>query len=139
PAVAAGAGADRRVGPTVRAGSEDCATVCAGSDVAPLPEAGVDDDPAGDVRGGAAGPGAPGPLLGPDPVPGAGPAGLHGQLPDGEALRAAPAPGAAASRRDADALRDAAGAAEPDRLGHRHGARGAAVARAARLRAHAGL
>jgi hypothetical protein len=62
------------------------------------------------------------PLLRPDPLPGAAAAGLPGQLRDREAVRPAPADGAAARRGDGDALRDPAGGPEPDRLGDGHGA-----------------
>lgn len=65
------------------------------------------------------------------------PAGLPGQLRDGEALRPAAAHGAAPHLGDSDALRDPAGGPEPDRLGH--GALPPAAARRACLRADAGL
>ena len=68
-------------------------------------------------------PGGGGGLLGAGAVPGAPAAGVPRQLRDGEAVRAAVAGDAAARGGDADAVRDAAGTAEPDRSGRR--ARGA--------------
>ena len=82
---------------------------------------------------------AEGPLLRPDPLPGVASAGVPGQLRHREAVRPASPHGAAVRRGHVDALRDAAGGAEPDRLGHGHGALPPAAPGAARLRAHPGL
>src|SRR5213592_1567215 len=83
--------------------------------------------------------GGAGRLLGADPVSGAPAARLSRQLRDGQALRPAPARHALGGRARAHPVRDAARAAEPDRLGPCASAVPPRERRAAHLRAHARL
>ena len=93
------------------------------------------------VRGASAGPGAAGAVLGPDPVPGAAPAGQYAGSYETvkrfvQPLRTA----AAAAAGTQTAVRERPGAAEPDRLGAGPGAfRPRRRARRALLRADPGL
>ena len=91
------------------------------------------------ARGVSAAPGGGGGLVGAGAVPGAPAGGVPRQLRDGEGVRAAVAGDAAARGGDADAVRDASRAAEPDRLGAGAGPSRRGVGGAARVRADARL
>src|SRR5213592_2592266 len=117
PPVGHRAGVDRRNRAPLGPGSQDRPTLPARHGVAAVSPPRAAGDAADAARRVSARAGGAGRLLGADPVSGAPAARLSRQLRDGQALRPAPARHALGGRARAHPVRDAARAAEPDRLG----------------------